>query len=88
MKIWFKIHNGDKLVSHTVIECADDLSAAEFIEVVRSGCKAMDAPTPAVLYAHIDKFAKFGVARFYPDDFVEKVDFTRLDAEIMRYRKK
>jgi hypothetical protein len=87
MKIWFKVHKGDKLVAHAVVECEDDLSAQEFIEVVRKGCKAVDSPTPAVLDAHIDKFAKFGVTRFYPDDFVEKVDFTRLECEIMRRRK-
>ena len=84
MKIWIRLHKGEKILRHTTIELDETTTVDDFTKVVRNGCHEIDAPTPLILASHVLHFAKFGVLRFYPDDYVEEVPFDKMEMEIMR----
>ena len=88
MKIWFKTIKGDKTPSHTVIETTQSLSQEDFIASLREGCHALDLPTPTALASHLKRFNTFGIVRFYPDDFIESVEFDKLEIEILKEKRK
>lgn len=88
MKIWLKTIKGDKTPSHTVVEIEQNPSISDFILSLRNGCHSLDLPTPTVLEVHIKKFSRFGIVRFYPDDFIESVDFDKLEIELLKEKRK
>ena len=87
MKIWIKLQKGDKTTAHTTVEMNSHASYAEFILALRSGCRALDVATPNALESHHTRFMRFGTVRFYPDDFIESVNFDKMEIEQFRSKK-
>lgn len=87
MKIWIKLQKGDKTLNHTVVEMDANASYDEFIVALRNGCKILDVATPTALSSHHTRFMRFGCVRFYTDDFVERVDFDKMEIEFFRAKK-
>lgn len=88
MRIWLKTIKGDKMPCHTVVETVQNPSQNDFILALREGCHSLDLPTPNVLDAHMRKFNRFGIVRFYPDDFIESVEFDKLEIEVLKEKRK
>jgi hypothetical protein len=87
MKIWIKLQKGDKTPAHTVVEMPSNATYDEFILALREGCHALDVATPSALASHHARFMRFGTVRFYPDDFVESVNFDKMEIEQFRSKK-
>ena len=87
MKIWIKLQKGDKTPAHTIVEMSPTASYDEFILALREGCKRLDVSTPSALASHHTRFMRFGTVRFYPDDFIESVDFDKMEIEQFRSKK-
>lgn len=84
MKIWLRIIANDKTKKHTVFETEDDIAVGDFLLALSNATDKVDAPTPVMLDSHVDRLNNFGIVRFYPDDFVEEVNFDKMEMEIMR----
>ena len=84
MKIWLRLHKGEKTLRHTTVEIGETTTVDDFTRIVRAGCHEMDAPTPMILTSHVLHFAKFGVVRFYPDDYIEEIGFDKMEMEILK----
>ena len=50
-------------------------------EALREACHTLDVPFPIWLDKHTREWEEFGQTRFLPDDFLEPVDFQRLEIE-------
>ena len=55
-----------------------------FYDYISEICHALDAPTPIVIKTHIFNFAKFNFVKFVKSDFVEKIDFDYMVAELIK----
>ncbi len=75
LKIWAKVYKNEKISQQFVYENEEKLTFSHFLTYLFDICRELDIPTPVLLKSHIMNYAKFNHVRFYPRDFVEKVDF-------------
>ncbi len=87
MKIWIKLQTADKTLAHTTVELAENPSEQEFLVALRLGAQRLDCPTPVLLTAHFERFLQFGIVRFREDDFVEVVNFGKMEIEWLKEKK-
>lgn len=87
IKIWGKILRNNKIIKNHMIEINDDFSENSVFDGVYEICIKFDIPRPIVLNKHIKDMNKFLIMRFFPDDFIEKVDFDKFDIEIFVEKK-
>ena len=59
-----------------IFDCIDDI------------CKKFDIAHPVVLDKHKNDMNDFFMMRFFPDDFIEKVDFDKFEIEVYVEKKK
>ena len=84
MKIWLKKRKSNK----TIAQCTVELEQKEAAEVpdwnepIGECCHALNLARPIILSKHVNELINFGHTVFRPDDFVEKIDFDRLEAEL------
>ena len=60
--------------------CYDLGSPAELLE---EACRKLDIGRPIWLDKHQREWDEFGLTRFLPDDFLESVDFQRMEIEFI-----
>jgi len=77
--IWGKVYKGEKILKHATIEV--DAHTTTFFDMLRTICEKLDIPTPVLLEKHVNDFNRFSMSLFKPDDFVEKVNFSRFIIE-------
>jgi hypothetical protein len=82
MKYWVKLKTEDIIRQHITVE-ADDLVSA-----LVAACNALDLSKPVVCEKHHAEMERFSRTVFYPDDFVDSVNFDTLEIEIITRRKK
>jgi hypothetical protein len=82
MRYWAKIKTEDVIREHTTVEAPD--FAAALIAI----CNAFDLSKPIVCEKHKAEMNNFSRTVFYPDDFVDAVNFDTLDIEIISRKKK
>lgn len=87
MKIWIKLQKGDKTPGHTVVEMPNNATYEDFIQSLRDGCRILDTSTPTVLLSHYKRFMRFGTVRFYPDDFIDNINYDKMEIELFRAKK-
>ncbi len=73
--------DGDRITASLTAEFVGNLSAEALTAALRDALSASDLPTPSVRDTHVKHLKNFNVTRFYPEDFVESVDFTVMTAE-------
>lgn len=89
MKIWAKTLIAQKIALDAVQEFpARPSDAAGWNQVLTEICHTMDLARPVVLQKHVAEFRKFSRAVFYPQDFMESVDFDRFEVELFPEKKK
>lgn len=81
MKVWIKAYNDDKILHSIIIKRENALSQKLFNEIISEACYLFDYSTPIILSSHYNHFVNFNLTKFTPNDFIEKVDFTKLTVE-------
>ena len=82
MKYWVKLKIEDIIRQHITVEAIDLHSA------LVTALTALDLSKPVVCEKHQVELDRFSRTIFYPDDFVEPVNFDTLEIEIITKRKK
>ena len=82
MRYWGKIKIEDRIQKDLTVEEKDFLSALSAI------CDSLDLSKPIVCAKHRTEIKSFSRTVFYPDDFVESVDFDTLEIEVIGKKKK
>ena len=81
IKLWAKIITDNKIQKDMIYESADNYSRDDFFEHISEICYKLNIPTPAIVDSHFYNYEVFNTARFLPRDFVESVDFDKLEIE-------
>lgn len=84
MKVWARLRRDNKTIGQYVAEVAAK-SASEvenWSEPFSEICRELNLARPVVLKKHIRDLEEFGHTAFRPGDFMENVDFDRLEIEL------
>ena len=90
MKLWIKVIRGHKIIRDTVF-AQDGPSPArpeEWSVLLSEALKPMDLSAPVILTRHVRDLETFQRAVFRETDFMERIDFDRLDVEILPEEKR
>lgn len=79
IKIWIKTIEDNKVKRSKTMKILETYSRENLEYAIRNCLAAMDIPAPVFLDCHFGNFEKFKTAKFLPRDFVETVDFDRLE---------
>ena len=64
-----------------MLEKTESMDYSNFYGYLREICENLDVPTPVLIKTHLFNYAKYNSVRFRADDFVEKIDFDKLELE-------
>ncbi|MBQ1683968.1 MAG: hypothetical protein II072_00445 [Clostridia bacterium] len=84
MKVWARIRKDNKTVAEHVIAIPEK-SAYEvenWAAPVGELCHELNLSRPVILKKHVRDLESFNHTVFKPGDFMEKVDFDRLEVEL------
>ena len=84
MKVWARVRVNNRTVAQHVVGI-DKKSAVEvdnWQEPIGELCHELNLARPVILKKHIKDLENFSHTSFRPDDFMEKVDFDRLEIEL------
>ncbi len=84
MKVWARVRRDNKTIAQHVVEI-EQKSAAEvkcWQEPIGELCRALNLSRPVILKKHIRDLESFSHTHFSPGDFMENVDFDRLEIEL------
>jgi hypothetical protein len=82
MRVWGMLKIEDRIKEDTVV------SAETFEESLLQVCECFDLTKPIMLKKHQTEIQNFRRTIFYPDDFIEPVNFDTLELEIITKKKK
>lgn len=82
LRFWGKIKIEDRIKQDVALEEKD------FISAVSSICDRFDLSKPIICAKHHNEIKSFRRTVFYPDDFVESVDFDTFEIEAIGKKKK
>ena len=88
MKIWLKFMDTEKMLKNIVYETNEPFNPEHFTDYLHDACFSLDEPTPIVVHKHIKHFLTLNTTTFFPQDFVESVNFRRLEVEAVPEEKK
>lgn len=88
IKIWGKTIRKNKIIKNYMVQFDDVFSEDLIFDGLYEICIKFDIPRPIVLNKHIKDMNNFLLMRFFPEDFIEKVDFEKFDIEIFVKEKK
>ena len=78
-KLWARAMRGQRIVMSDAEPCDPDDPQAALAEL----CRRMHVPRPIWLSKHQKEFDAFRRTAFTQDHFVERIPFTRLEAELI-----
>ena len=83
-KLWAKKFKTNHMVSSIVVKNKEEIDLKEkrdkcFKEI----CSKLDISVPLWLKKHDLEFSQFKYVTFYPQDFVDDVDFDKLEIELV-----
>lgn len=90
MKLWIKVIRGHKIVRDTVFG-TDGPSPARpegWSVLLSEALKPMDIAAPVILTRHVRDLQAFQRVVFREQDFMERIEFDRLDVEILPEEKR
>jgi len=83
-RLWGKILKDNRLIKDTVVTDDTDCSRTQkILEALESICLQFDLSKPIWLELNINEFKMRGKTRFYPDSFIEPIDFDYLEIQIL-----
>lgn len=88
-KLWAKKIKKHHLIESIVVENNEDIPSQEkrdkcFKEI----CQKLDLSVPVWLSKHDLEFSQFKYVTFYSNDFIDEVDFDKLEIELIDDEKK
>ena len=91
LRLWAKCLTEQRIVSDTVREYPMEARPADpdgWSEILTDLCRQLDLSRPVLMKKHVRELLQFNRAVFYPQDFMESVDFERFEIEIFPEKKK
>lgn len=83
-RLWGKLWKDNHLLSDTVYEEeSDDTRTHKIFRGLEQICYELDLEIPMWLDSTVKEFKRHARARFYPDSFIEQVDFDYLEIQII-----
>lgn len=82
VKIWGNIIRKNRIVDSCLVTADDEPTLDLYLNSIQSICNELDLEMPVILSKHKNDLEAFNLASFLPTDFIEKIDFQRLDIEI------
>lgn len=80
VRLWGKIIRKHRIDKSLVVPIEDE----DVMEALRELCRHFDLQCPILLPKHEKEFDEFGRTQFLPEHFMEKVDFQRLEVELIQ----
>lgn len=84
MKFWGKIIKNNKCLADTTVDVNDDslTRTKKVFAALEQACVNLDLSTPIWLDSNISGFKRNSKTRFYPDSFIESVEFDYFDFQV------
>lgn len=83
-KLWARKIKKNHLVDSIVVKNKEDISSLEKREkCLKEICQKLDISVPVWLNKHTQEFSQFKYVTFYPHDFIDEIDFDKLEVELM-----
>jgi hypothetical protein len=84
MRIWARLVKDNKILKDLVVENYDeDTRTHKVFDAVEKICDEFDLSRPIWLDLTISDFKRHSKCRFYPDSFIESVDFDYLEFQVL-----
>ena len=88
IKIWGKTIRKNKIIKSHMVESASNLDEHLVFDSVDIICEKFDIARPIILDKHRNDMREFFLMRFFPEDFIEKVNFDKFEIEVYIKKKK
>lgn len=84
-RLWVKLTDDQcHLLKNTVIEdCSDSNRTKKIFDAIRSACHEFDLSEPIWLDSNIATFQRHSKVRFNQDNFIEELDFSYMEIEVI-----
>lgn len=84
MKVWAKVRKDNKTIAEHVVEigCKHAIEVENWAEPIGELCRELDLSRPVILRKHIRDLESFSHTVFRAGDFMERIDFDRLEIEL------
>lgn len=90
MKVWATLKKDNKIYKETTLDMGFLLRSQglDYTLMLHDVCQELDLAQPVVLKKHLNEIAGFARVTFKPTDFMEPVEFDKLDIELFYDKKK
>jgi len=83
-KLWAKKIKSNKIINSIVVKNKEDISLEEKRDkCLKEICKKLDLSVPIWLKKHELEFSQFKYVIFYSQDFIDEIDFDKLEIELI-----
>lgn len=83
-KLWAKTIKNNRIINSLVVENKENISGEEKrSKCIKEICKTLDLSIPLWLKKHEIEFSQFKYVVFYPEDFIDEIDFDKLEIELI-----
>lgn len=85
-RLWCKIFDeGNHLIKDTVYENNDNSlnRTRKIFDGIKHACYEFDLSEPIWLDANVETFRRHSKVRFYQDNFIDQIDFSFLEIEVI-----
>ncbi len=88
IKIWGKTIKKNKIKKSHTVEHYGRFSEDVVMDGINTICVEFDIPRPIMLNKHTRDINDFLMVKFFAEDFIEEVDFDRLEVNVFIEKKK
>jgi len=83
-KLWAKKIKNNKIIASLIVKNKENISSSEKTEkCFKEICQKFDLSVPLWLGKHDMEFSQFKYVTFYSDDFIDDIDFDKLEIELI-----
>lgn len=75
VRIFAKIIKNHKTVKSVTYNNVNEYESSRFYFYLSETCRKLELSTPIMVDYHRESFEKFNMVKFFPEDFVDGVDF-------------
>ena len=84
MRIWGKMIKENKMIKDIVVEnYEDDTRTHKIFEAIDKMCHEFDLSRPIWLDSTVSEFKRHSKCRFYPDNFIDSIEFDYLEVQVL-----
>lgn len=83
-KLWARKIKDNKIIASLNIKNNENISSSEKLEkCLKEICQKLDLSVPLWIKKHNIEFSQFKYVTFYQDDFIDDIDFDKLEIELI-----